>query len=96
MKKNLRIKSKDFIKWMFHTGADQEQYDMAFDLGRSIVDRLLKGSVTITPQDILDECEPIVIRLNIVEGFEDDDTFDEIEDAIKDGRISKDFEIKLV
>jgi hypothetical protein len=96
MKKNLRIKSKYFISWMFNTGADQEQETMALDLGRMVIERLSKGSVTITPQDILDECEPIVIPLNIVEGFEDDDTFDEIEDAIKDGRISKDFEIKLV
>jgi hypothetical protein len=96
MKKNLRIKSEDFINWMFNTGADQEQESMALDLGRSVIERLLEGNVTITPQDILDECEPIVIPLNIVEGFEDDDTFDEIEDAISDGRISEDFEIELV
>ena len=95
MKSKLKIKSEDFINWMFNTGADQDQERQALDLGYSVIERLLEGSVTITPQDILDECEPIVIPLNIIEGFEDDDTFDEIEDAIADGRISEDFEVEL-
>ena len=96
MKKNLRIKSEDFINWFFNTGADQDQEREALSLGISVIEQLLEGSVTITPKDILDQCEPVVIPLSIVEGFEDDDTFDEIDDAIADGRISEDFEIELV
>jgi len=94
--KKIKIKSEDFINWFFNTGADQDQEREAFSLGRSVIGQLLEGSVTITPQNILDECEPVVIPLSIVEGFENDDTFDEIDDAIADGRISEDFEIELV
>lgn len=93
--RELKIKIEDFINWYFNSGSDQDQEGMALDLGRSVIERLLEGNVTITPQGLLDECEPTIIPLNIVEGFEDDDTFDEIEDAIADGRISKDFEIEL-
>lgn len=93
--RKLKIKSEDFIDWYFNSGSDQDQESMVLELGISVIERLLEGNVTITPQDLLDECEPTIIPLNIVEGFEDDDTFDEIEDAIADGRISKDFEIEL-
>ena len=96
MRKELRIKTSDFINWMFNTGADQDQEREVLDLGRRVIEQLMKGDVTITPQDILDQCEPLVIPLVIVEGFEDTMSFDEIEDAIEDGRISKDFEIRLV
>jgi hypothetical protein len=94
--KKLKIKSEDFINWFFNTGADQDQEREALSLGISVIEGLLGGSVTITPQEILDQCEPVVIPLSIIKGFEDNDTFDEIDDAIADGRISEDFEIELV
>jgi len=95
MKKDLIIKSKDFINWFFYSGSDQDQKREALDLGYSVIQGLLDGSVTISPQKMLDGCESVVIPLNIVEGFEDEDTFDEIHDAITDGRISENFLISL-
>jgi hypothetical protein len=96
MKKNLKIKSEDFINWFFNTGADQDQEREALSLGRSVIEGLLDGSVTITPQDILDQCEHTVIRLDIIEGFEEVDYTMEIWDGINKGDISEDFEIELV
>ena len=49
----LKIKSVDFIEWMYNSGADQEQEQSALDLGYMVIERLLDGSVTITPKDIL-------------------------------------------
>jgi hypothetical protein len=96
MKTNLKIKTYNFINWFFYTGSDQDQEREIFNLGKNIVDQLLLGNVTITAKNILEQCETLVIPLNIIEGFENVDTFDEIEDAIADGRISEDFEIELV
>lgn len=96
MKSKLKIKSEDFINWFFNSGADQDQESEALRLGRSVIEELLEGKVTITPQDILDGCEPVVIPIRIIEGFEDDDTFAEIDDAIAEGKISNNFEIELI
>ena len=96
MKSKLKIKSEDFINWFFKSGADQDQESEALRLGYSVIEELLDGEVTITPQSILDGCEPVVIPIRIIEGFEDDDTFAEIDDAIAEGKISNDFEIELI
>jgi len=96
MENVLRIKSNDFIDWYFNSGADQDQQEQVLSFGRNIVEQLLEGSVTITPQDILEECEQFVIPLNIVKGFEGTDSTMEIQDGIVYGRISDDFKIELV
>ena len=96
MKSKLKIKSEDFINWFFKSGADQDQESEALRWVHSVIEELLGGKVTITPQDILDRCEPVVIPISIIEGFEDDDSFSEIDDAIAEGKISNDFEIKLI
>ena len=96
MKSKLKIKSEDFINWFFKSGADQDQEIEVLRLGHSVIEELLDGEVTITPQSILDGCEPVVIPIRIIEGFEDDDTFAEIDDAIAEGKISNNFEIELI
>ena len=96
MKSKLKIKSEDFINWFFKSGTDQDQESEVLRLGHSVIEELLDGKVTITPQSILDGCEPVVIPIRIIEGFEDDDTFSEIDDAIVEGKISNNFEIELI
>ena len=68
--KVLKITEFDFINWYFNSGSDQEQEEMATSLGNRIIDGLLDGAVTITPQDILDECNQDIIPLNIVENYD--------------------------
>ena len=92
--RNLKIKSADFINWFFHSGADQDQKQEAIDLGVKVIEGLVEGKVTITPQDILNQCEALVIPLYLVEGFEGVDL--EIEEALEEGLINTNFTIKLV
>jgi hypothetical protein len=66
----LNIKKKDFINWFFFTGADQDQERGIYELGLSVVERLLSGDVKITAEDILNGCETSVIPLRIVKGYE--------------------------
>lgn len=94
--RKLKIKSADFINWFFKSGADQDQKTGATDLGNYVIEQLLEGSLTITPQDILNRCEVTVIPIHLVEGFEGTDSTMEIEDGISCGKISSDFKIKLV
>ena len=96
MEKMLKIKSSDFVTWFFKSGADQDQKQEALELGVSVIECLLSGSVTITPQNIQDRCEGLVIPLHLVEGFEGTDSTMEIEDGISCGKISRYFEIELI
>lgn len=96
MKQILRIKSSDFIDWYFNSGSDQERKFLLLEIGSTIVRQLLNGKVSITPQNILEKCEQLVIPLNIIKGFEGTDSTMEIQDGIVYGRISDDFKIELV
>lgn len=84
----LKIKSVDFIEWMYNSGADQEQEQSALDLGYMVIERLLDGSVTITPKDILDECNHDIIPLCIVVGYEESD--------VEIGEVFDDYELVLI
>jgi hypothetical protein len=84
----LKIKSVDFIEWMYNSGADQEQEQSALDLGYMVIERLLDGSVTITPKDILDECNHDIIPLCIVVGYEESD--------VEIGEVFDDYELLLI
>ena len=84
----LKIKSADFIEWMYNSGADQEQEQSALDLGYMVIERLLDGSVTITPKDILDECNHDIIPLCIVVGYEESD--------VEIGEVFDDYELVLI
>jgi hypothetical protein len=84
----LKIKSVDFIEWMYNSGADQEQEQSALDLGYMVIERLLDGSVTITPKDILDECNHDIIPLCIVVGYEESD--------VEIGEVFDDYEVVLI
>ena len=86
--KTLEIKTIDFIDWYFNSGSDQEQKEIIFSLGKKAVKGLLEGSITILPQDILDECNTDFMPLNLVVGYENSDL--EIEDAFSD------YEVKLI
>lgn len=84
----LKIKSADFINWMYNSGADQDQEDMVKSLGYRIIDSLLEGAVTITPKDILDECNHDIIPLCIVVGYEESD--------VEIGEVFDDYEVVLI
>lgn len=84
----LKIKSVDFIEWMYNSGADQEQEQSALDLGYMVIERLLDGSVTITPKDILDECNHDIIPLCIVVGYEESD--------VEIGEVFDEYEVVLI
>ena len=84
----LKIKSADFINWMYNSGADQEQEQSALDLGYMVIERLLDGSVTITPKDILDECNHDIIPLCFVVGYEESD--------VEIGEVFDDYEVVLI
>ena len=51
-------------------------------------ERLLDGSVTITPKDILDECNHDIIPLCIVVGYEESD--------VEIGEVFDDYELVLI
>ena len=84
----LKIKSADFINWMYNSGADQDQEQEALNLGYSIIESLLEGAVTITPKDILDECNHDIIPLCIVVGYEESD--------VEIGEVFDDYEVVLI
>lgn len=86
--KTLRIKTADFINWYYNSGADQDQEDMALNLGYRIIEGLLDGGITIMPQEILDECNQEIIPLNLVIGYENSDK--EI------GEVFVDYEVELI
>lgn len=79
----LEIKTKDFINWYFCSGSDQEQEELAKDLGNSVIDILLdEGTCTTSVKQFLDECNIDIIPMNIIQGYEDvdgciEDNFDE-------------------
>ena len=56
------------------------------ELGRSIAEQLTEGKVTITPENLLEQCDCGMIRLNLIEGFEDADPELEVYDAPSIGR----------
>ena len=69
----LEIKTKDFISWYFCSGSDQEQEELAKNLGDSVIERLLDdGICTISVEQFL-ECNVDLIQMNIIQGYEDVD-----------------------
>lgn len=68
--KTIKISKKDFVNWYFFTGADQDQKQGIYELGLSVVEKLLSGDVRITAKDILNQCETSAIPLSIVKGCE--------------------------
>jgi hypothetical protein len=86
--KTLEIKTIDFIDWYFNSGSDQEQKEIIFSLGKKAVNGLLQGSITILPQDILDECNIDFIPLNLVVGYENSD--------LEIGEGFSDYEVNLI
>ena len=86
--KTLEIKTIDFINWYSNSGSDQEQKEIALSIGNRVINDLLYGSVTITPQELFDGCNTDIMPLNLVVGYENSDL--EIEDAFTD------YEVKLI
>lgn len=84
----LKIETNDFLDWYYNSGSDQEQGEIALDLGRRIIEGLYEGGVTITPELILEECHQDVIPLHLVEGYE---TFDE-----EIGDVFTEYEVVLI
>ena len=69
----LEIKTKDFINWYFYTGCDQEQEELAKNLGNSVIESLLDdGICTISVEQFL-ECNVDLIPMDIIQGYEDVD-----------------------
>jgi hypothetical protein len=94
--KTLKIKTSDFIDWYFNAGSDQEQENTLIELGRSIAEQLTEGKVTITPETLLEQCDYGMIRLNLIEGFEDADPELEVYDAHSMGVIGRNFKIEFI
>jgi hypothetical protein len=86
--KTLKIKTSDFINWMYNSGADQDQEHEALNLGYRVIEGLLDGGITIMPQEILDECNHDIIPLNIVVGYEESD--------VEIGEVFDDYEVELI
>jgi hypothetical protein len=94
--KTLKIKTEDFIDWYLNAGSDQEQESTLIELGRSIAEQLTEGKVTITPETLLEQCDYGMIRLNLIEGFEDADPEYEVYDAHSMGIIGRNFKIEFI
>ena len=86
--KTLEIKTIDFIDWYCNSGSDQEQKEIALSIGNRVINSLLYGSVTITPQELFDECNTDIIPLNIVVGYEKSD--------LEIGEGFSDYDVKLI
>lgn len=67
----LEIKTKDFINWYFCSGSDQEQEELAKDLGNNVIESLLHdGTCTTSVEQFLDECNVDLIPMSIIQGLE--------------------------
>lgn len=93
--KELQIKTSKFINWYFFEAADQDINDSLYKHGMDMALKLKSdGNYSLTAQEIFDTCEPTVIPLNIVEGFE---IFNgDIQEGIDEGFVNEKFTIKLI
>jgi hypothetical protein len=56
------INKSEFIAWYF-SGSDQEQYDLAFDIGQEARDNLEdRGTYTINVDDLIRECGDVFLE----------------------------------
>lgn len=80
----LKIKKSKFVDWYFNFGTDDEIVDTKIELANLIIEQLEKNyQSSISLNVLLDNCNPDIIPLNIVEGFKitDDRTIEDL-DAI--------------
>lgn len=68
------IKKSNFIHWMFNTGYDQDMEEQVKSLGERALETLIKGEdVTVTVEELWDECNTEIIHASLFEEFSDDD-----------------------
>ena len=70
-----QIKKSNFIHWMFNSGYDQEIEGMKKDLAEKILPTLLEGKdVTVSIQELWDECNKEIITCLYFEEYSNDNT----------------------
>lgn len=83
--KTLHITKKNFLKYFFQSGSDQEQEGNQIDLGQRAIERLLSGEdFFYSVEDAFNECEVGCIPLAYLEEFDDDNEFEvgELEEVV--------------
>ena len=93
--KTYTIKKENFLKWFYHTGADQDQNRLALSLCRNvIVDLIDNGVVEITAQEIFDGCELVCVPISFLEEKDSKDLDIYINDELMD--LDWEWELKLI
>ena len=83
--KTLHITKKNFLKYFFQSGSDQEQEANQIDLGQRVIERLISGEdFFYSVEDAFNECEVGCIPLAYLEEFDDDNEFEvgELDEAV--------------
>ena len=83
--KTLHITKKNFLKYFFQSGSDQEQEANQIDLGQRAIERLISGEdFFYSVEDAFNECEVSCIPLAYLEEFDDDNEFEvgELEEEV--------------
>lgn len=83
--KTLHITKKNFLKYFFQSGSDQEQEANQIDLGQRAIERLISGEdFFYSVEDAFNECEIGCIPLAYLEEFDDDNEFEvgELEEEV--------------
>ena len=83
--KTLHITKKNFLKYFFQSGSDQEQEANQIDLGQRVIERLISGEdFFYSVEDAFNECEVGCIPLAYLEEFDDDNEFEvgELEEEV--------------
>lgn len=58
----MKIDKKEFLAWYF-SGSDQEQYDLAFDIGQEARENLEdNGTYTINVDDLIRQCGDVFLE----------------------------------
>ena len=78
--KTLHITKKNFLKYFFQSGSDQEQEANQIDLGQRAIERLLSGEdFFYSVEDAFNECEVGCIILDYVEEYLNEPNFHGLE-----------------
>lgn len=77
------VKKQNFLEWYYNSDSDQEQEQNRISLGERVIEELMSsGKITITVEEIFEECELSCMPIHILEEFEFDyDDYIEIGDT---------------
>lgn len=93
--KTYTITKKNFLQWYFKTGADCDQKEMVYDLGKTVLDLLFNNEdAVITTDDIFLIANLDCIPLSYLEEFKNDE--DNHNEYGEDERINDNDELILI